>query len=44
MFVLAYLLSEAGYDVWMGNFRGNGYSRHHITLDPDTDREFWKFR
>ncbi|XP_047544815.1 lipase 1-like [Vanessa atalanta] len=42
---LAYVLAEAGYDVWLPNARGNYYSRRHVFLDPD-DREglqFWKF-
>ncbi|XP_064076668.1 lipase 1-like [Vanessa tameamea] len=42
---LAYVLAEAGYDVWLSNARGNYYSRRHLFLDPD-DREglqFWKF-
>jgi hypothetical protein len=30
-----------GYDVFMNNLRGSTYSRRHISLDPDTDREFW---
>ncbi|XP_045615969.1 gastric triacylglycerol lipase [Procambarus clarkii] len=39
---LAYLLSDAGYDVWMGNFRGNIYSRRHMNL-THKDPRFWKF-
>lgn len=39
---LAYLLSDAGYDVWMGNFRGNIYSRRHVNMTHQ-DPQFWKF-
>lgn len=39
---LAYLLSKEGYDVWMGNARGNKHSRRHRNLRPN-DAAFWDF-
>lgn len=39
---LAYLLADEGYDVWLGNARGNKHSRHHEHLKP-TDGSFWDF-
>ncbi|KOB63875.1 Lipase, partial [Operophtera brumata] len=38
-----YILAEAGYDVWLGNARGTYYSRNHVSLNPDSSREFWQF-
>ena len=32
-----------GYDVWLGNFRGNHESREHVNLDPDVDSDYWQF-
>ena len=37
-----YILSDAGYDVWLGNFRGNRYSRSHLRMNPD-EPPFWRF-
>jgi len=42
----AFLLANAGYDVWLGNTRGNKYSRDHQWLDPDDKQDetaFWDF-
>jgi len=37
----AFLLAKEGYDVWLGNNRGNKYSRRHSELDPNKDQAFW---
>lgn len=39
---LAYMFADAGYDVWLGNARGNTYSRQHRHIHPDKS-DFWKF-
>ncbi|OXU21284.1 hypothetical protein TSAR_013378 [Trichomalopsis sarcophagae] len=39
---LALLLSDRGYDVWLGNARGNTYAKMHDIL-AISDPEFWNF-
>ncbi|KAF6258125.1 Alpha/Beta hydrolase protein [Scenedesmus sp. NREL 46B-D3] len=40
---MAYILSDAGYDVWLGNTRGNTYSRRNINGLHPYQAEFWYF-
>ncbi|CAD6994162.1 unnamed protein product [Ceratitis capitata] len=39
---LAYLLTDAGFDVWLGNARGNIYSRANSQITFSSPK-FWKF-
>ncbi|CAL7942702.1 unnamed protein product [Xylocopa violacea] len=39
---LAFQLANWGYDVWMGNVRGNRYSRRHLDFTV-SDHDYWLF-
>ena len=38
---IAFILVDAGYDVWVANTRGNKYSEKHAIYDSKKDREYW---
>lgn len=39
---LGFELAKQGYDVWLGNTRGNTYSRNHTKINPEK-RKFWDY-
>jgi gastric triacylglycerol lipase len=39
----AFYFANKGYDIWLGNSRGNKHSRNHVFLNPDKDDAFWDF-
>ena len=39
----AFQLARAGYDVWLGNSRGTTFSRGHVYLNADKDKDYWDY-
>lgn len=39
---LPFVLADLGYDVWLGNNRGNKYSKKHVSK-RSSDKRFWDF-
>ncbi|ANZ74310.1 BA75_01477T0 [Komagataella pastoris] len=40
--IIPFQLVDNGYDVWLGNNRGNKYSRNHTSISTKSER-FWNF-
>lgn len=37
-----FMFADAGFDVWLGNMRGNTYGKAHVSMNP-ANHDFWKF-
>ncbi|KAK0412032.1 hypothetical protein QR680_005992 [Steinernema hermaphroditum] len=37
-----FMFADAGYDVWLGNVRGNTYGKKHKTMNPRSEK-FWEY-
>lgn len=37
-----FLFADRGFDVWLGNMRGNSYSKKHVQMDSES-ADFWRF-
>ncbi|CAG7825090.1 unnamed protein product, partial [Allacma fusca] len=40
---LPFLLADLGFDVWLGNSRGNVYSQRHVSYHVNSSN-YWDFR
>jgi len=40
---LAFTLADAGYEVWLADWRGTTPSMNHTYLDPNKDISFWNY-
>lgn len=40
---MAFVLANAGYDVWLNNNRGNRFSKQHRYFDATVHEEYWDF-
>ena len=40
---LGFVLANRGYDVWLGNNRGNKHGRNHLQLSSKSSNAFWNF-